>query len=144
MNAAPDARLRIDLQLVEYVVVVVPDATAAEVVLNSAARLERDGLVSILDAALVRHGEDESNFADPFGPLLDRVSPRRLLTERDLSLIAEAVEFGQLGVVLVVEDLWAAPLAATARGVGGYVAGGERIPMEHLQSILTNRTSTFR
>jgi hypothetical protein len=145
MNASRNAGNSVDPQLVEYVVVVVPDATSAEVVLGSVSQLERDGLVTILDAALVAHGGDETYFADPFDSLLDRVSYRTLLTEHDLRLVAGAVEVGQLGVVIVLEDVWATPLAATARAVGGYVAGGERIPVGRLRTISSpERTSQVR
>jgi hypothetical protein len=135
MNASHNAGDSVDPQLVEYVVVVVPDAPSAEVVLGSVSQLERDGLVTILDAALVAHDGAETSFADPFELLLDRTTYRPLLTEHDLRLVAGAVEIGQLGVVIVLEDIWATPLATTARAVGGYVAGGERIPVGRLRTI---------
>lgn len=133
MKAPHPTRREIDTELVEYLVVVVPDEAAAEVVLESAAELERRGLLSILDAALVSNYEGDVNFADPIGAAPE---PRVLLTARDLTLVAEAVEDGRIGVVLLVEDMWAAPLAHVARGVGGYIAGGERIPVRRLQPIV--------
>jgi hypothetical protein len=51
--------------------------------------------------------------------------------------VAEAVEQDRIGVVLLVEDVWAAPLARVARGVGGYIAGGERIPVRRLQTLVS-------
>jgi hypothetical protein len=132
MKAPNQAGREIDPELVEYLVVVVPDEAAAEIVLESAAELERRGLLSVLDAALVSNHAGEVNFAEPIGAASE---PRVLLTARDLTLVAEAVEDGRIGVVLLVEDMWAAPLARVARGVGGYIAGGERIPVRRLRPV---------
>jgi hypothetical protein len=133
-------RHEVDVELVEYLVVVVPHEAAAEVVLTAAMELAEGGLVTIFDAAIVSHDErGATHFADPTAPsrrASDLPTRRGLLTDHDLELIALAVPEGNFGVVVVAEDTWAGPLALAARNVGGYVAGGERIPRDRIAAIL--------
>lgn len=140
MQASHPTGRPIDPQLVEYLVVVVPDEAAAEVVLDSVSELAQLGLLSILDEALVSRTDGDMHFADPVHSRSRVVlEPSMLLTGHDLTLIGEAVEEGCIGVVLVVDDVWATPIARAARAVGGYVAGGERIPLNRVQAMLSAR-----
>jgi hypothetical protein len=61
-----------------------------------------------------------------------------LLSENDIRLAALALPPGGAGLVLVAEDRWAAPLAEAARGVGGRIAAGERIPAHRVDRALAS------
>lgn len=140
MPVSRDDQRPIDRQLVEYVVIDVPDEQAVEMVLEAVEQLASRGLVCVLDGAIVgRSGSGVLSVAE-----LPRSSDRRpflgrrlgVLSANDLELIADALPLGTLGLVVVVEDEWAKPLADAARSVGGHVAGGERIPPARLGAVL--------
>jgi hypothetical protein len=136
----------VDPQLVEYVVVVVPAEPAIEVVLDAVDRIAAGGRTTVLDVAVVAHGPRGAvNVAEApdasHRPAL-RATRFGVLSERDLALIGAAVPPGAFGVVAVVEDDWARPLAVAAASTGGYLAGGERIPAARLTAVLPElRTS---
>jgi hypothetical protein len=119
----------VDLDVVEYVVIVLPDEAAAEIVLETAHELAEQGLVRILDvASIVRDARRAIHFSHPSGTGVHR----GLLTDGDLRLVADVVPDDSIALVVVAEDSWARPLAQAARRVGGRFAGGERIPADRL------------
>ena len=138
MGASRDTRRSIDPQLVEYLVVVVPDERSVDTVLDSIEMLTLGGQVAVLDAAIVTRDRSGSvTVAElPAGrrPSLLATSSG-VLSEHDLELIAQSIQPGDLAIVVVVEDEWARPLAEATRSVGGHVAGGERIPPARLQAV---------
>jgi hypothetical protein len=140
LSPARDEQRPVDPQLVEYVVVVVPDERAVDGVLDATEALASGGRTVVLDGAVVAHDRAGAVVASEFPVSPARPSllglPRGLLSEHDLVLIGEAVPSGSVGVVVVVEDEWARPLADAARAAGGHVAGGERIPPARLRSVL--------
>jgi hypothetical protein len=128
----------IDSQLVEYLVIVVPDERSAHSVLDAFEALASAGQVVVLDAAIVTR--------DPVGSVAVTELPAGrhpsllatsvgVLSVQDLKLVAEAIQPGDVAIVVVVEDDWARPLADAVRAVGGHVAGGERIPPARLQAV---------
>jgi hypothetical protein len=140
LSPARDTPRPVDPQLVEYLVVVVPDERSVDGVLDAIETLASGGSAVVLDGAVVAHDRAGAVTsaelpASPGRPSLLALR-RGLLSERDLTLIGEAVPSGSLAVVVVVEDEWARPLADAARAAGGHVAGGERIPPARLQSVL--------
>ncbi|GIE91223.1 DUF6325 family protein [Actinoplanes regularis] len=54
----------------------------------------------------------------------------------DLSEIGNLLEPGGAAVLLVYENLWAAPLARTLRRAGAHLVGGGRIPIQELLAAL--------
>jgi Short C-terminal domain len=132
--------------LVEYAVVVLPDAEAIPVVLGELVRLARAGTIALIDAVVVASDASATISADELAPsVLEAagVAPplRPLLSWRDLELIGEAVPPGHLGLVAVLEDRWAASLAATAGLAGGQLVAGERVPAGWLAAGLTDAGS---
>jgi hypothetical protein len=79
---------------------------------------ELDSLESV---AALRHVEGE------FGGLL---------SEGDVRLAALALGPGEAGLLLLIEDLWAAPLATAAHACGGRILGGERTPSSRAHAAL--------
>ena len=147
MGASRDTRRSIDPQLVEYLVVVVPDERSVDVMLDAVEVLASRRQVVVLDAAIVaRDLSGSATVAElPAGrrtPLL--ATPSGVLSDHDLKLIAEAIQPGDLALVVVVEDEWARPLAEATRAVGGHVAGGERIPPARLQAVFPQLQATRR
>ncbi|MFF9853456.1 DUF6325 family protein [Streptomyces litmocidini] len=59
-----------------------------------------------------------------------------LLGEDDLQEAAVVLEPGDSAVVIVYENVWAAPLAAALRRSGARMAAGGRIPAEDLPASL--------
>lgn len=147
MDSRRDTRRTIDPQLVEYLVVVVPDEGSVDVVLDAVEFLASERRVSVLDGALVTSDLSGATTVAELptsrrSPLL--ASPSGVLSEHDLKLVAQALQPGDLAIVVVVEDEWARPLADATRAVGGHIAGGERIPPARLQAVFPQLRATRR
>ena len=56
-----------------------------------------------------------------------------LLSEEDIALAGSALLPGTSALIVVIEDRWAGLLADAARGSGGRILGGERIPRHRLE-----------
>lgn len=138
----------VDADLVEYVIAVLPDTDAVTAFLPAIVELVSTATVRFLDGAVVARDEDGATHVAelPSSPDQQTVLPthRGLLSERDLRLTAEAVPVGSVGVVLVIEDSWAGPLAEAARRAGGQLAGGERIPSGRLGAVVPIRQHDTR
>lgn len=123
--------------LVEYLVVQVPDVDSLAVVGAALHDLASTATINILDAVVVATDDLGSPREVPIESITGFSSVAgatgSLLSERDIRLAALALHPGTTGVVLVVEDRWAAPLAAAARSVGGRLAAGERIPSQRVE-----------
>jgi hypothetical protein len=63
-----------------------------------------------------------------------------LLSEDDLALASRALPPGTSALLLVVEHVWAGPLAHAARAAGGRLVGGERIPRHRLEQTRRSRS----
>jgi hypothetical protein len=138
LGASHDIGRSIDTQLVEYLVVVVPDERAVHPVLDAFAVLAAQRQIVVLDAAVVTY-DTAGSVAVTELPASRRPSllaaPLGVLSEHDLKLVGQAIQPGDLAIVVVVQDDWARPLAEAVRAVGGQVAGGERIPPARLQAV---------
>ncbi len=137
----------VDTAQVEYAVVVVPRASAVSVVLSALADTARAGAIRVLDCAVVTRDElgaittEEVSSAD-LGEAEDTARPRTaLLSHRDLEMAATVIPRGNAGLVVVLEVRWAAPLAAAARSIDGWLVAGERIPANRLTAVLADRRS---
>jgi hypothetical protein len=128
---------------VEYVVAVLPDDDAVAQLMPAFDRLIRSDTIRLLDGAIVARDErgatHVAELPSSTGATTVLPSHRGLLSEHDLQLTAEAVPVGSVGVVVVLEDSWARPLADAIRLAGGHLAGGERIPPGRLSAIVPIR-----
>jgi hypothetical protein len=133
----------VDADLVEYVIMVLPDFDAVGEVIPAIVDLVGTGAIRLLDGAVVaRDRQGETHIAELPAATDDATvvtTHRGLLSERDLRLTAEVVPIGSVGVVIVIEDRWAGSLADAARHAGGHLAGGERIPPGRLDAIVPIR-----
>ncbi|WP_336922859.1 DUF6325 family protein [Aquipuribacter sp. SD81] len=107
------------------------------------ARLQEDGTVRLLDGAFVSKDADgRAGFAELAdsddgqaytGLWRDRVD---LLNDTDLAEVADGLDAGTSGLVLVWENVWAARFAETVRGSAGRLAAFHRIPHDRLAAAL--------
>jgi len=140
------ARPTPDLDLVEYVVVALPELSSTVPVADALASLVEASQIRILDVVGVT--------SDPAGRVVC-VEPEflpglqsrygidggvaGLLSDDDIALACRSLPAGSSALVLVVEDRWAEQLAAAARTSGGQIVGGERIPRHRLEQSRRSR-----
>ena len=137
-----------DLDLVECVVISVPELSSAIAVTDALKSLAASDQIRVLDLVGVVTGYDGRSTvieADlvPALATLDGVDGEMggLLSEDDVLLAGSALPPGTSALVVVVEDRWATLLADAARRSGGRIIGGERIPRHRLEQSHRSRTS---
>ncbi len=119
--------------LVEYLVVTLPDRGALGSVVPALTDLVRAEQIRVLDVVVLARGRDgaldvlEVGDLDDLAPLRDLADDLGLLSENDLRLASRAVRAGEVALVVVAEDRWAEQLSLAARRAGGQIAAGERI-----------------
>jgi hypothetical protein len=137
-----------DLDLVEYLVIAVPDLADVAGVAEALRRLVLTGRIQILDLVGVVTSLDGGDLVlEP--EVVSGMSVLRdvegevggLLTDDDIALACSELPWGTAAVVLVVEDRWADVLASAARTSGGRIVGGERIPRHRVAASLGGRRS---
>ena len=141
-----DQKLDIDeLGPVDWIVVEFPGSKFNGEILPELLTLVRQGVVRVLDLAVIRKNEDGSleafEFADLLeGPLAELREIERdlaeLLSDDDVAATADALEPGSTAALLVYENLWAAPLASAVRRAGGLLVAGGRIPVQQMLAAL--------
>ena len=103
------------------------------------AELVESGTVRVIDLAFVRKETDESisvvevseaDVADTFKRINE--SQFDLLSDEDLSDIANGLDPGSSALVVVWENSWAARMAAAVRSSQGRVIDFERIPADRV------------
>ena len=92
-------------------------------------RKELDGSVEVAELADV----DESDVGELAALEADLAM---LLAEEDVVEIGRALEPGSIAAVLVYENSWAGPFAASIRRSGGQLVAGGRIPTQALLAAI--------
>jgi hypothetical protein len=140
-----DRSRQIVADLVEYLIVAVPDRESLSHIVPALAAMVDGAVIRILDLAiLVRESDDSVQVLE-----IEAVDSLRgldgvkgdvgtLLSDHDLELASLAVAPGSAAIVLVTEDRWAEPLSEAARRAGGQIIAGERIPLarDHRTDLL--------
>ncbi len=129
--------------LVEYLIVVVP---AVDLVANVAAAVDdlvQSATIRILDVVVLERARDDTVKVFEFDDVVHMTSLREishprdgLLSEHDLAMVSHALPSGTAGLILVVEDRWAASLSSAARRAGGEIIAGERIPAARVDAVM--------
>ena len=132
---------------VDYLVVEFPAEKAnfsGEMAAELTSLVER-GLVRVLDLVLLEKNEDgsievaELSNADEatVGKLLSLEGDlAMLLAAEDVEKFSEIIEPGSIAAVLVYENRWAGPFAASVRRSGGQLVANGRIPTEALLAAM--------
>jgi hypothetical protein len=143
-NPAPSEDITNDL--VEYLIITVPTLASLDTLGPALAEVVQRAAVRLLDLVVVV--KDRTGSIDTVEPAtLDGLAAVRgylrdvgtWLSERDIALASVVLERGSVGVILVTEDRWAAPLSAAAQQAGGQIVAGERIPAARVDSALADR-----
>ena len=130
-----------DLDLVEYVVITMPELGAVAALAAALRAVVQAALVRVLDLVVVEDVDGRPRVVEiddmpelaPLQEIEGQVGG--LLGEVDLDLASSALPRGSCALVLVLEDRWASPLAEAARAQRGRVAGGERISSRRVRAL---------
>jgi Family of unknown function (DUF6325) len=136
-----DVSPEVATDLVEYVVVAFPDRAALGSVRPALDDMVRSARIRLLDVVvLAREADGRVEVVEAADvEALGEVAPAGavgMLSENDLQLAARAVRPGEVGLVLVAEDRWAAQPSAAARAGGGRIVAGERIPAARMEAAV--------
>jgi hypothetical protein len=139
---------RVATDLVEYIIVAVPDVDSLKPLAPALAELVQRAAIRLLDVVVVLKGLDGSVDALELDAVESMAAVRDLLGDRgemlsghDVELAAVALRPGTAGLVLVTEDRWAQPLSEAARNAGGEILAGERIPAARVESALSDNSA---
>jgi hypothetical protein len=133
--------------LIQYLIVGVPDRTAVRQLLTALSRLVLAGTVRLLDVVMLTKdelGAIDVVTVDELDELADDVQIHReapgLLTGHDLELASFSLPPSSAGLVVVTEDRWAEPLSSAAKQAGGRIAAGELVPPQRVGAALNEGT----
>jgi hypothetical protein len=133
--------------LVEYIIVAVPDQDSLATVVPAVAELVRTAKIRILDLVVLARDREGAVTVLEFEDVESMEGLRHvegevggMLSEHDIALASIALRPGTAGIVLVTEDRWAEPLSAAARRAGGQIIAGDRIPPPRVEGALANRS----
>jgi hypothetical protein len=130
---------------VDWIVVEYPGSRSTGEITPALADLVDRGIVRVLDLVMVRKDDEGSVEAHEIADLDDsEVGQLRLyeaqlamlLSENDVTAIADAIEPGSSAAVLVWENCWAAPFGAAVRHSGGQLVASGQIPTQALLATL--------
>lgn len=136
----------LELGPIDFLVVEYPGARMTGEALPYLVDLIESGTIRVLDVALIRKAESGGTFETlrpgdlvaagiaEFGIFEGVVSG--LLDDQDLLQLAEVLDDGSAGVILVYENSWAAPFATALRRAGGQLVASGRIPVDVLVEAL--------
>ena len=131
--------------LVEYLIIAVPTLGSLDTLGPAMAEVVQRAAIRILDLVVVV--KDLTGSISTVEPTaLDSLVAARpylgdigtWLSERDIALASVVLARGSVGLILVTEDRWAAPLSAAAQRAGGQIVAGERIPASRVDSALAD------
>jgi hypothetical protein len=137
--------------LIEYLIVEVPDLGALASLVPALAELVESAKIRILDLVAIEKSADGAVAALELDVVESMTALKEvdgevggMLSAHDIELASLALRPGTAGIVLVTEDRWAEPLSVAAQRVGGQILGGERIPSSRVQSVLLERSDEDR
>jgi hypothetical protein len=130
---------------VEYLVFAFPDGSVSDEIATELADLVNRNVIRILDAVVVTKDADGDVAAAEFDELgnlsafleID-AEVGGLIGPDDISFVGDELDAGVAAVVLLVEDLWAAPLADALGRSGGLLLEGARIPRDLVDAAVAD------
>jgi len=136
---------------VSYTVVAFPGNRFNGNIAPEVEKLVSNGTVRILDLVFVAKDEsgdtislefDQRDELVAFGDMDGEVGG--LINEEDLAHVADDLPAGNAALVIVWEDLWAAPLVEAVRASGGVVIDTARIPAELVETALAELAEAIK
>lgn len=128
---------------VEYLVLAFPETSVRADILPELAALVDKKIIRILDAVIVTKrgpGEvfsTELDEIDGLAAFLDLDGEiGGLIGPEDVSFVGEDLGPGSAAVVLLIEDLWAVPLASALDCSGAVLLEGTRIPQDLIDAAI--------
>ena len=128
---------------IEYLVLAFPGDTVSVDIAPELADLVDKKVIRILDAVIVtKHASGEVFSAeldeiDGLAAFLDIEGEiGGLIGPDDVSFVGEELDAGSSAVVLLIEDLWAAPLASALDRSGAVLLEGTRIPQDLVDAAI--------
>jgi hypothetical protein len=133
-----------DTDLVEYLVVVVPDLGSLSTVTPALADLVASAAIRILDLVCVSKSAEQGELTVVEFEEVEGMSALQsvdgdvggLLSARDIETASRPLAAGSSAILLVVEDRWAHALSTAARRAGGRVVGGGRVARPLVEAAL--------
>lgn len=134
-----------ELGPVDYLVVEFPGSEFRGEIIPELADLVQRGLIRILDLVLIKKDDDGTVEAFELGDAaageLGEVRELEreladLLSEDDVTAVAQTLEPGSTAGLLVYENLWAAPFASAVRRSGGQLIANGRIPVQAILAAI--------
>jgi hypothetical protein len=129
---------------IEYLVVAFPDGNLSDEIAPELADLVDRKVIRILDIVFVAKeisGDVNVLEFDELGNLVGFAQidgeVGGLIGPDDLDFVASELDPGSAAAVLLIEDLWAAPLASALERSGGVLLEGARIPQDLLVAEIT-------
>jgi hypothetical protein len=130
-----------ELGPVDYIVVEFPGSRFNGEIAPALTDLVERDIVRVLDLLVLKKNDDASIEAHELADLDDtEIGALRtfesdlamLLSEGDVTAVADALEPGSSAAVVVWENTWAAPFASAVRRSGGQLVASGRIPTQAL------------
>jgi uncharacterized membrane protein len=122
---------------IEYLVVAFPDGNISDEIAPELADLVDKKVIRILDIVFITKdasGDVDVLEFDELGNLVGFAEidgeVGGLIGPDDLDFVASELDPGSAAAVLLIEDLWAAPLAGALDRSGGVLLEGARIPQD--------------
>jgi len=130
-----------DPDLVEYLLVVVPEFGSLASLTPALASLVASSAIRILDLVCVARSATDGRLTVLEFDDVESISALRhvdgyaggLLSSHDIERASLALEVGLSAILLLVEDRWAEGLSAAAKQAGGRVVGGDRIARSRVE-----------
>ena len=130
---------------VDWIVVEFPGSKFNGEVAPAITELVDKDLIRVLDLLIVKKDEDGDFEVFEMGDLDDselgelrrhEAELAMVLSEQDVTDLAETIEPGSSAAVLVWENLWSAPVAAAIRHAGGQLVASGRIPTQAVLAVI--------
>lgn len=133
----------LDIGPIEYLLIEFPGNRFTGEIAPAIADLVENGTIRILDLVFVMKDDDGTISTFEYDELDELAVYAEIdgdaggvLSDEDLALAAEVLPANSSALLILWEDLWAAPLASAIRGAGGVIRGGERIPHDIVVAAL--------
>ena len=127
---------------VEYLVVAFPDGNVSDELALALGDLVDKKVIRLLDAVVLTKDASgevdtvEFDELDDDPPSFTEIDAEvgGLIGSEDISFVGDDLDPGAAAVLLLVEDLWAAPLASALDRSGGLLIEGARIPHDLVEA----------